>query len=294
MKFEAIASSSHGNAYLVEDCQSRILLECGLAFRTLQKKLGFSLAELDGVLLTHEHKDHAKCACEMVRSGQTVFMSAGTALELGLAEERPLRVVMQATGGREDADGRVPSIQGNGGEQCSPLQWENGAGHGAPLQSAVAVVSEPGVEMVEDREQFRIGSFDVVAFATYHDAAEPLGYVIRSRADGDVLVFATDTVTLRYRFPGLRLLAIEANYQESILERSTRLPDKTKARIRNTHMEIDTLCDILGGMAGRGELRQCREIWLLHLSDAMSHEGQFIHKVQRCVPPWVTVRAAAR
>ena len=258
MRFKAIASSSHGNAYLVEDCQSRILLECGLAFRTLQKKLGFSLAELDGVLLTHEHKDHARCACEIVRSGQTVYMSAGTALELGLAEEKPLELVC--------------------GEQSSPLQ------------SAVAVVSEPGVELVEDREQFRIGSFDVVAFATYHDAAEPLGYVIRSRADGDVLVFATDTVNLRYRFPGLRLLAIEANYQESILDRSQRLPDKTKARIRNTHMEIDTLCDILNGM----DLRQCREIWLLHLSDAMSHEGQFLHKVERVVPPWVTVRAAGR
>jgi phosphoribosyl 1,2-cyclic phosphodiesterase len=258
LRFEAIASSSHGNAYLVEDGQTRILLECGLAFRTLQKKLGFSLAELDGVLVTHEHKDHARCASEMVHDGQTVYMSAGTAVELGLAEERQLESVY--------------------GEQCSPLH------------NAVAVISEPGVEMVEDREQFRVGSFDVVAFATYHDAAEPLGFVIRSRADGDVLVFATDTVNLRYRFPGLRLLAVEANYQESILERSQRLPDKTKARIRNTHMEIDTLCDILKGM----DLRKCREIWLLHLSDAMSHEGQFIHKVERVVPPWVTVRAAGR
>ena len=98
MRFEAIASSSHGNAYLVEDCQSRILLECGLAFRTLQKKLGFSLAELDGVLLTHEHKDHARCACEMVHSGQTVYMSAGTALELGLAEPRtPPHSALRAT-----------------------------------------------------------------------------------------------------------------------------------------------------------------------------------------------------
>lgn len=275
MRFEAIASSSHGNAYLVSDCQTRILLECGLAFRTLQKKLGFSLANLDGVLLTHEHKDHSKCACELVHSGQTVFMSAGTAVELGLAEERPLSVI-RAT---EHSDG---------GAHCAPLQY----GNVLPVdpEGAVAVVSEPGVELVEDREQFRIGSFDVVAFATYHDAAEPLGYLIRSRADGDVLVFATDTVNLRYKFPGLRILGIEANYQESILERSTRLPDKTKARIRNTHMEIDTLCDILQGM----DLRQCREIWLLHLSDAMSHEGQFIHKVQRVVPPWVTVRAAAR
>jgi len=306
LRFEAIVSSSHGNAYLVEDCQSRILLECGLAFRTLQKRLGFSLAELDGVLVTHEHKDHARCACEMVHSGQTVYMSAGTALELGLAEEKPLEVLMQggtAEGGpRGSAAPTVGSGTGDpppteaGGAPDAPSSGP--AGH-LPLEgkaltvdpgAAVAVISEPGVEMVEHLEQFRVGGFDVVAFQTYHDAAEPLGFVIRSRADGDVLVFATDTVNLRYRFPGLRLLAIEANYQESFLARAQRLPDKTKARIRNTHMEIDTLCDILKGM----DLRHCREIWLLHLSDAMSHEGQFIHKVERVVPPWVTVRAAGR
>lgn len=276
MTFEALASSSHGNAYIVSDGQSRILLECGLAFRTLQKTAGFALCEFDGVLLTHEHKDHARSAGELIRSGQTVYMSCGTALALGLAEERPLSAVVQ-----------VRSTTSSGPAGHLPLE---GKAFPVDPEKAVAVVGCQGVELVEHREQFRVGSFDVTAFATYHDAAEPLGYVIRSRADGDVLVFATDTVNLRYRFPGLRLLAIEANYDRNILERSQRLPDKTKDRIRNTHMEIETLCDILRGM----DLRECREVWLLHLSDAMSHEGNFINKVRRAVPPWVTVRAAAR
>ncbi|MBR6377910.1 MAG: MBL fold metallo-hydrolase [Oscillospiraceae bacterium] len=268
MKFKPLASSSKGNAYLVEDAQSRLLVDCGLAFRTMQKAAGFGLNELDGVLVTHEHKDHSRCVAELIKRSLTVYMSAGTALALGLAEEKPLELLAQ--------DG-TPLIRPFGAP--SP-EWEG----------CVAVISDPRVMLVEDREQFRIGSFDVVAFATYHDAAEPLGYLIRSRVDGDVTVIATDTVNLRYRFPGLRILGIEANYQESFLERAQRLPDSTKHRIRNTHMEIDTLCDILAGM----DLRQCREIWLLHLSDAMSHEGQFIHKVERVVPPWVTVRAAGR
>lgn len=284
MRFQAIASSSHGNAYLVEDGQTRILLECGLAYRTLQKKLGFSLAELDAVLLTHEHKDHSRCAGELARSGHTVYMSAGTALALGLAEEKPLSVIMAPGNGAHCAPLR------ENGEHCSPLQGP----YPVDPEAAVAVIGEAGVEFVEDREQFRVGSLDVVPFATYHDAAEPLGYLIRSRADGDVLAFATDTVNLRYRFPGLRILGIEANYDKAILERCTKIPDKTRHRITNTHMEIDTLCEILEGMNRRGELRECREIWLLHLSDATSHKGHFINKVRRVVPPWVTVRAAAR
>lgn len=283
MRFEPLASSSHGNAYVVSDCRTRILLECGLAFRTLQKKCGFSLCEFDAVLVTHEHKDHARCAGELARDGQSVYMSAGTALALGLAEERPLSVVEMSW--PEDA-AWTSSARPHGGERAAQI----GAGRQIDPETAVAVISAPNVTLVEHREQFRIGTFDVVPFSTYHDAAEPLGYLIRSRADGDVLVFATDTVNLRYRFPGLRLLAIEANYQESILERAGKLPEKTKDRIRNTHMEIDTLCEILCNM----DLSKCREICLLHLSDAMSHEGQFINKVKRCVPPWVTVRAAAR
>ena len=280
MRFEPLASSSHGNAYIVSDCRTRILLECGLAFRTLQKKCGFSLCEFDAVLVTHEHKDHARCAGELARDGQSVYMSAGTALALGLAEERPLSVMEMSW----PSDG-----EGGGRTLCAPTA-QIGAGRPIDPETAVAVVSAPNVTLVEHREQFRVGTFDVVPFSTYHDAAEPLGYLIRSREDGDVLVFATDTVNLRYRFPGLRLLAIEANYQESILARATRMPDKTKDRIRNTHMEIDTLCEILCNM----DLHACREICLLHLSDATSHEGQFINKVKRCVPPWVTVRAAAR
>ena len=264
MKFEAIASSSHGNAYLVSDGQTRILLECGLAFRTLQKAVGFSLCELDGVLVSHEHKDHARCAGELARSGQTVYMSCGTALALDLAEEREITV----------------SRADSGTTQVFPVN----PGY------VVAVVGYPGVELIEAKRQFRIGTFDIVPFATYHDAAEPLGFVIRSREDGDVLAFATDTVNLRYRFPGLRLLAIEANYDKTILERCTRIPDKVRARITNTHMEIDTLCDILRGM----DLSRCREVYLLHLSDATSHEGHFINKVKRVVPEGVNVVACGR
>ena len=262
MRFQALASSSHGNAYLVDDGETRILLECGLAYRTLQKALGFAVTALDGVLLTHEHKDHSRCVSELIKKGQTVYMSAGTALALGLADEKPLSVM------RQGSDISVPV--------CT--------------DHAVAVIGWPYVELVEARVQFKIGSLDVVPFAVYHDAEEPLGYLVRSRKDGDVLAFATDTVNLRYRFPGLRILGIEANYDKAILERSDRLPEKTKQRICNTHMEIDTLCDILRGM----DLRSCREIWLLHLSDAMSHEGHFINKVRRAVPPWINVRCASR
>ena len=231
MRFESLASSSKGNAYIVSDKDTRILLECGVSHKNLQKLTGFSLSEFKACLVTHDHKDHAKCALELISRGMDVYMSEGTA----------------------DA-----------------------------LETDAA-------KLIENMEQFNVGSLDIVPFATFHDAAEPLGFLIKSRVDGDVLAFATDTVNLRYKFPGLNILAIEANYDKNILERSSR-PDKLKQRIINAHMEIDTLCDYLRSL----DLSQCREIHLLHLSEAVSHEGHFINKVARAVPPGIEITACKK
>lgn len=144
--------------------------------------------------------------------------------------------------------------------------------------------------LIEHMEQFNVGSLDIVPFATFHDSAEPLGFLIKSRLDGDVLAFATDTVNLRYKFPGLNILAIEANYDREILDRCEKLPEKVRHRITNSHMEIDTLCDYLRSL----DLSECREIHLLHLSDAMSREWHFINKVTEAVPPGIEITACQK
>lgn len=232
MIFESLASSSSGNAYIVSDNDTRILLECGVSHKKLQKLSGFSLSEFQGVLVSHEHKDHAKSVEELISRGMEVYMSQGTAEAL-----------------ETDA-----------------------------------------VNLIESMEQFNVGSLDIVPFATFHDAREPLGFLIKSRVDGDVLAFATDTVNLRYKFPGLNILAIEANYDKHILERCEKMPEKVRYRITNSHMEIDTLCDYLRSL----DLSQCREIHLLHLSDATSHEGHFINKVARAVPRGIEITACEK
>ena len=58
---KTIASSSNGNAYLLESSGWRLLLECGIPFKRLQRSLGYQVATLDGCLVTHAHNDHA-CA----------------------------------------------------------------------------------------------------------------------------------------------------------------------------------------------------------------------------------------
>ena len=139
-------------------------------------------------------------------------------------------------------------------------------------------------------EQFTVGTIDILPFATYHDAKEPLGFVMQSRLDGDIFAYAIDTVNIPYNYPGVNILAVEANFEQSTLDKCERIPEKVRHRIANTHMEIDILCRILRRM----DLSRCREIHLLHLSDATSHEGHFINKVARVVPRHVKVSACPR
>ena len=167
-----------------------------------------------------------------------------------------------------------------------PVYLTQGTARGLDLKEELLDLA---TEMEAGR-QFTVGTMDIMPFSTFHDAQEPLGFLIQSRSDGDIFAFATDTVNLPYNFPEVTILAVEANYQTSILDRCERMPEKTRHRIANTHMEIDKLCDCLRRM----DLSKCREIWLLHLSSATSHEGQFVYKVQRAVPPWVRVTACPK
>lgn len=232
MIFKSLASSSHGNAYVVSDRDTRILIECGISHKKLQKLSGFSLSEFKACLVSHEHNDHAKSVKELIERGMDVYMSFGTA----------------------------------------------------------EAIDAPHAQIIEAMEQFNVGSLDIVPFSTFHDAKEPLGFLIKSRVDGDALAFATDTVNLRYHFPGLNILAIEANYDKTVLEKSEKLPEKTKKRITKTHMEIDTLCDYLRSL----DLSECRDVYLLHLSDAMSREFEFINKVKKAVPGNIRVTACEK
>ena len=237
MRFEPIASSSHGNAYLVEDSGCSLLLEAGIPFRRLQKSLDYRVQELAACLITHEHRDHAGHVGRILECGVPVYASPGTVEALG-----------------------------EGG--IVPFLLPAGRNLGPP---------------------FAVGTFTVVPFRVFHDAAEPVGYLLRG-SDGEQLAFATDTGGLAYKFPGVQIFALEANYEDELLARCAHLPDTVKQRVRATHMEIGRLCAYLEGL----DLSACRELWLLHLSDASSHEGRFVDLVERAVGPGIAVRAAKR
>ena len=91
--FLSLVSGSSGNATLVSDGNTKLLVDCGMSQKKLCAALsliGISPEELDGLLITHEHSDHIKGAGVVSRKyGLPVFATAEThrCLDIGLDGE---------------------------------------------------------------------------------------------------------------------------------------------------------------------------------------------------------------
>ena len=78
MKLKVIGSGSKGNAYLLENEQEALLIECGVGMQDIKKAVNFSINKISGAIVTHEHNDHAKSIVEVMKAGINVFATAGT------------------------------------------------------------------------------------------------------------------------------------------------------------------------------------------------------------------------
>lgn len=77
-----LGSGSRGNSLLIDGSEGSVLVDVGFGTRSLASRLqqaGREPEEVDGVLLTHEHVDHAAGAsAASARWGWPVYASAGT------------------------------------------------------------------------------------------------------------------------------------------------------------------------------------------------------------------------
>lgn len=83
MEIIPIASSSNGNCYYISDGSSHLLIECGIRIDKIAKATPVNLTELNGCLISHEHKDHSLSASKLLRYCH-IFASKGTLEELSI------------------------------------------------------------------------------------------------------------------------------------------------------------------------------------------------------------------
>lgn len=88
MKIEVLGTGSSGNCYKVEIGTATLLLECGLPYKVIQRKLNFKVSQIDACLVTHEHIDHAKAVKDLMNAGVDCYMTKGTAEALEVIGHR--------------------------------------------------------------------------------------------------------------------------------------------------------------------------------------------------------------
>lgn len=92
IEIRVLASGSKGNCYHVTDGSTPLLIECGISFKDIRKKLNFNTSGIAGCLVTHEHKDHSKGLSELLKAGIECYMSPGTAKAIGIKHHRIKKV----------------------------------------------------------------------------------------------------------------------------------------------------------------------------------------------------------
>lgn len=88
MRIEVLGTGSSGNCYKVKIGNATLLLECGLPYKVIQRKLNFKVSQIDVCLVTHEHMDHAKAVKDLMKAGVDCYMTKGTAEALEVSGHR--------------------------------------------------------------------------------------------------------------------------------------------------------------------------------------------------------------
>lgn len=71
--FKIMGSGSKGNSYIVQAGEEKLLIECGVPYKSILKGLNFNLENVKGCLITHNHKDHSKCIKEIIKNSIKVY-----------------------------------------------------------------------------------------------------------------------------------------------------------------------------------------------------------------------------
>ncbi len=212
MKFTVLGSGSTGNAVLICTEKTKILVDAGLSAKQILLRLaqvGEDFENLDGVLITHEHGDHA--------GGLRVLL-------------RTLKCPVFMSGKTHDA-------------YLRDRKTKNGE-----AQKRAEVIKNRTVE-IESSKDFRIGDIDFEPFSVPHDAADNFGFVAKNSGIkvATVMDFGYFTTLIKEKLKGCNGIIIESNHSRDMLMTCPVYSWDLKQRIasRTGHLSNEDLSDWL-------------------------------------------------
>ena len=259
MRVVSLGSGSSGNALLVEagpQGRTKLLVDAGLSGSLLHerlRKVNVHPAQLQGILVTHEHSDHVLGLPLLTKRYSTPV----------IADARTCKAIED---GILSGSWRTDS----GALVNTPLEDVSGAtalSHGlasSPIQKSQD--STRCMQPLSPGTHRMIGDIDVLSFPISHDAVAPCGYLLT--AGGCRVCLVTDsgevTAEMLTHIGEADLLILEANHDRERLRRGP-YPQTLKNRILSStgHLSNDQTADaVLRTWRSDG----VRWLWLAHLS----------------------------
>ena len=229
MKFTVLGSGSTGNCVLIATEKTKVLIDAGLSAKQILLRLasvGVDFEDLDGVLLTHEHSDHA--------GGLRVLLSS-------------VKCPVFISGKTHDA-------------YLRDTKTKNGE-----AQKRAEKVKNRTVE-IESSRDFQIGDIDFEPFSVPHDAADNFGFVAKNRGIrvATLMDFGCFTTLIKEKLRNCDGIVIESNHSRDMLMTCPIYNWDLKQRIasRNGHLSNEDLSDWLTNDFDGA----ARDIVLAHLS----------------------------
>lgn len=230
MRLTVLGSGSTGNAVLIVAGDTRVLVDAGLSAKEIARRLalvGEDVHRLDGVLVTHEHVDHA----------------GGLRVLLGAVD---CPVYISAT-------------------TCDAYISERfNVANDEPRKRAAAINDR--IEQIESSKDFTIGEIDFHPFTIPHDAVDNFGFTATHRGVkiATLMDFGRITTLITEQLRGCAAIVMESNHSRDMLKACEVYPWELKQRIlsRVGHLSNEDVADWLrGGFDG-----VARHIVLAHLS----------------------------
>jgi phosphoribosyl 1,2-cyclic phosphodiesterase len=230
MKLTVLGSGSTGNAVLLAANSTRVLVDAGLSAKETLRRLALvdvGPEQLDGVLLTHEHGDHAGGLRVLLKHLECPVFMSGPTREAYIAERR-------------------------------------GVSSNEPFKRA-DVLRDRVVE-IESSKDFQIGSIDFHPFTIPHDAADNFGFTATHAGVkvATLMDFGHVTTLVEERLRGCAAIVIESNHSRDMLKACEVYHWELKQRIlsRTGHLSNEDVAEWLrNGFDGAA-----RHIVLAHLS----------------------------
>ena len=211
--------------------ETRVLVDAGLSARETARRMalvGEDLTRLDGVIITHEHGDHAGGLRVLLKSLECPVYISGETREAYIRE-------------------RAHNTSSDEARKRSD------------------VLRERTVE-ISSSHDFRIGQIDFHPFTIPHDAADNFGFT--ATHDGvcvaTLMDFGCMTTLVRERLRGCAAVIIESNHSRDMLKACSVYPWELKQRIlsRTGHLSNEDVAEWLRADFDGG----ARHIVLAHLS----------------------------